>query len=78
MLMMNLSVHKPFDLNDLAIAARPFVRLLLPGQVQADDPIRVDVHVRAYGDALPAVRPMPTVRFQTGQMPVGTLLDCYL
>jgi len=78
MLMMNLSVHKPFDFNDLANAARPFVRRLLPGQVQADDPIRVDVHVRTSGEAVPAVRPMPAVRSRRGRMPVGTLLDCYL
>jgi len=76
--MMNLTVHKPFDLHDLADAARPFVRRLLPGRAESADPVRVDVHVRAYGDALPAARPMPAVRSQTGQMPVGTLLDCYL
>ena len=76
--MMNLSVHKPFDLNDLAAAARPFARRLLPGRVESGDSVRVDVHVRSYGDALPAVRPMPTVRSTTGQMPIGTLLDCYL
>ena len=76
--MMNLSIYKPFDLNDLASAARPFVRRLLPGEAQADDPIRVDVHVRASGEALPAVRPMPVARPQTGLMPVGTLLDCYV
>ena len=76
--MMNLSVHKPFDLGDLAAAAMPYVRRLLPEPAEVDDPIHVDVRVRSYSDSLPTVRPLPAARPRTGTLPVGTLLDCYL
>ena len=77
-LMMNLSIHKPFDLHDLAAAAKPVVHRLLPGRVEATDRIHVDVRVRSYDDVLELAPSKPAPWLKTGCLPVGSLLDCYL
>lgn len=78
MFMMNLSVDKPFDLHDLAVAARPLVRCLLPGRVEASDRIHVDVRVRSYDDVVELAPSRPAPWLKTGSLPIGSLLDCYL
>lgn len=65
------------DIHD-AVLSTPFLRRLLPGRVEAEDPIRVDVHVRSYSDGQPLAPRNCDLGARTGRLPVGTLLDCYL
>lgn len=61
-----------------AVVSAPFLRRLLPGRVETEDPIRVDVHVRSYDEAKPLAPRACALGARTGRLPVGTLLDCYL
>ena len=72
-----MSIFKPFDLKDLAI---PFVRRSLPGRVESEDAIRVEVRVRSYDDVVELVPAGSTSApwSEAGRLPVGTLLDCYI
>ena len=77
MIMTAMSISKPFDLQDLAM---PFVRRLLPGRVEPEDHVRVEVRVRSYDDVVELVpagsKSAPWS--EAGRMPVGAILDCYL
>lgn len=77
MFMTAMSISNAFDLQDLAT---PSVRRRLPGPVEADDPVRVEVRVRSYDDVLELVPVSSTSVpwLEAGGLPVGTLLDCYL
>jgi hypothetical protein len=79
-LMMNVNVHNPLDQDRLAAGAGRLARRLLPGRSEGDgcEYVHVDVRVRRYGEALPAIRPVPVARLKVGPLPVGTLLDCYV
>ena len=78
--MMNVNVHNRFDEDCLAAGASRFARRLLPGRSEGDgrEHVHVDVHVRRYGEALPAIPLVPVARLKVGPLPVGTLLDCYV
>ena len=76
--MIDARVDNPFDANGFVGPEAMSARRLLPGAVRRAEPIHVDVHVRLWGDALPVRRLMPASRLNTGGLPVGTLLDCYL
>jgi hypothetical protein len=76
--MMNLDIYKSFDPYGSGASRAPFSRLLLPGQVKRVESVQVDVQVRDYDEATPLDPRFPTAGPRTGQLPVGTLLDCYL
>ncbi len=65
-------------LGNIRAAAAPFVRRLLPGRVETEDPIRVDVRIRSYDESLPLVPRMSAPRAKAVRLPIGSLLDCYL
>ncbi len=77
MFMTAMGISKAFGLQDFS---SPSVRRRLPGPVEADDPVRVEVRVRSYDDVLEMV-PAGSASapwLEAGGLPVGTLLDCYL
>lgn len=77
MTMAALSISSVLGLQDFA---SPSVRRRLPGPVEADDPVRVEVRVRSYDDVLELVPVDATSApwSKPGGLPVGTLLDCYV
>lgn len=48
------------------------------GDTQPQEPIHVQVRIREYADALPELRRTFASHPNTGRLPVGTMLDCYL
>jgi hypothetical protein len=48
------------------------------GDTQPQEPIHVQVRIRQYAEALPELRRTLARRPNTGRLPVGTMLDCYL
>jgi len=65
-------------LGDIRSATAPFVRRLVPGRAETEDPIRVDVRIRSYDESQPLAPRISAPHAQTGRLPVGALLDCYL
>ncbi len=46
--------------------------------VEPQEPIHVRVRVRQYGDSFPQISHSRSEKPDFGQLPVGTLLDCYV
>ncbi len=69
---------KHFEMIDLAALVKPVVARMLPGSVEPEETIRVDVHVRSYDDSASLAPHQVPIESKTGRLPVGTILDCYV
>lgn len=77
--MMKLIVGNGTDLQGLDYTSkvhRPFAPGA--GDTQPQEPIHVQVRIRQHVDALPELRRTLASRPNTGRLPVGMMLDCYL
>jgi hypothetical protein len=77
--MSNLMCRKPVDRN-LSDPTDGICESYVgsPRIPAAQEPIPVRVRVRQYGDFVPATQPARSAKPDLGQLPVGSILDCYI
>jgi hypothetical protein len=77
--MLKLIDGKTSDFNGLASSCPTWgARILNPRHIPAEEPLRVHVRVRQYGDAAPEARQTRSGGLDPHRLPVGSLLDCYV
>jgi hypothetical protein len=78
-MMSNLTCRKPVDRN-LSDPTDGICESFVDGPRIPDvqEPIPVRVRVRLYGESIPEVRQARAEKPDFGQLPVGSILDCYV
>jgi hypothetical protein len=75
--MLNAVCHQLVYVHGLTTGVGRVSRRLVPGAAEMSRAIPVNVHIRAYDEALPPVPRVLGPESGYGRLPVGSILDCY-